>query len=100
MVVIFDLPWLFGIDQSQVETLPQSVQAIIYEQPDPILLKCTGVPHIYLLEDGQKRWIDTIATFEDRGYVWRDVSLIQCDDLNAIPDGAPIPEDAGAPPQP
>ena len=100
MVVIFALPWLFGIDQSQVETLPQSVQAIIYEQPDPILLKCTGVPHIYLLEDGQKRWIDTIATFEDRGYVWRDVSLIQCDDLNAIPDGAPIPEDAGSPPQP
>lgn len=100
MAVIFVLPWLFGIDQAQVETLPQSVRAIIYEQPAPILLKCTGVPHIYLLEDGQKRWIDTIATFEERGYVWRDVSLIQCDDLDAIPDGVPIPEDAGAPPGP
>lgn len=100
LVVLLALPWLFGIDQAQVENLPRRVQTIIYEQPDPILLKCNGSPHIYLLEDGQKRWIDTIATFENRGYVWRDVSIILCDDLNAIPDGVPIPEDAGPPPQP
>ena len=35
-----------------------------------------------------------------RGYVWRDVHHIPCDDLRSIPDGVPIPLDAGPPPQP
>lgn len=100
LAVIVALPWLFGIDQTNIESLPPSVQAIIYEQSAPILLKCFDSPHIYLLEDGTKRWIDTITTFTDRGYVWRDVSFIPCDDLRAIPDGVPIPKSAGPPPQP
>lgn len=100
LAVILVLPWLFQIDQTKIESLPQTIQAIIYEQPDPILLKCTGSPHIYLLDDGEKRWIDTIATFTDRGYVWRDVSFVRCDDLRVIPNGEPIPADAGPPPQP
>lgn len=100
LVVTLALPWLFGIDQGGVEELPESVQRIIYEKPDPVLLKCSGSPHIYLLEAGEKRWIDTIATFESRGYVWRDVHFIPCDDLRDIPDGQPIPADAGPPPQP
>lgn len=100
VAVIITLPWLFGINQARIEGLPPSVQAIIYEQSAPILLKCLDSPHIYLLEDGTKRWINTIATFTERGYVWRDVSFIPCDDLRAIPDGVPIPESAGPPPQP
>jgi hypothetical protein len=100
LVVILALPWLFGIDQMGIEELPPRVQEIIYEQADPILLKCTSSPHIYLLENGQKRWIDTIETFEERGYVWRDVTIISCENLRAIPDGVPIPTDAGPPPQP
>jgi hypothetical protein len=56
--------------------------------------KCLGSDPIYLLEDGQKCWIDTIETFEARGYVWGDVQFVSCEDLNAIPDGAPIPADA------
>lgn len=70
------------------------------DQPDPILLKCTSSPHIYLLEKGQKRWINTIEIFEDRGYVWRDVLFITCAELRSIPEGVPIPADAGPPPQP
>jgi len=99
-VVILAVPWLFGIDNERLEALPPAVQDLVYEQPAPILLKCAQSPHIYLLEDGEKRWIDTIDTFTDRGYVWRDVRFIRCEDLRAIPDGAPIPEDAGPPPQP
>ena len=98
LVVIVALPWLFGINQAQVESLPPTVQDIIYNQPDPILLKCNSSPHIYLLADGEKRWIDTIETFEDRGYLWRDVALVPCADLRAIPGGASIPEGAGPPP--
>ncbi len=44
LVVILALPWLFGINQAQVESLPPTVQNIIYEQPDPILLKCNSRP--------------------------------------------------------
>jgi len=100
LVTILAIPWLFGINQQVVEGLPLTVQEIIYDHPHPILLKCTGSPHIYLLERGEKRWIDTIETFNDRGYTWRDVRFVPCSDLRAIPDGVPIPADAGPPPQP
>jgi hypothetical protein len=100
LAMILTIPWLFGIDQGEVEALPRSVQRTIYEEPSPILLKCAGRPHIYLLQNGEKRWIDNIETFDDRGYVWRDVHTIPCDDLRAVPDGVPIPADAGPPPQP
>jgi hypothetical protein len=100
VAVILAIPWLFGIDQGTIEGLPTAVQKIIYEEPDPILLKCTSSPHIYLLEEGKKRWVDSIETFSDRGYVWRDVYFIRCDDLRSIPDGVPIPANAGPAPQP
>ena len=99
-LMILALPWLFGINQGEIDSLPPKVQDIVYEYASPILLKCAGSPHIYLLEQGEKRWIDTIATFEDRGYIWRDVHFVSCDDLRGIPDGTPIPADAGPPPQP
>jgi hypothetical protein len=100
LAMILAIPWLFGIDQGVVEDLPLTVQEVIYDDPGPILLRCTGSPHIYLLERGEKRWIDTIETFNERGYLWRDVRSITCDDLRSIPDGAPIPANAGPPPQP
>ena len=100
VAMILVLPWLFGINQGVVEELPTAVQQIIYEDPAPILLKCSGSPHIYLLRKGEKRWIDTIDTFEDRGYVWRDVHTVACVDLRSIPDGQSIPANAGPPPQP
>lgn len=100
VVMIFALPWLFGINQGELDSLPPRVQDIVYEYASPILLKCSASPHIYLLDQGEKRWVETIATFEERGYVWRDVHFISCDDLRSIPDGTPIPTDAGPPPQP
>jgi hypothetical protein len=100
LIVILALPWLFGIDQGAVENLPVSVQRAIYEYPDPVLLKCYNSPHIYLLENGQKRWINTIETFNERGYLWRDVRFVSCPDLRAVPDGTSIPPDSGPPPQP
>jgi len=100
LAVILVVPWLFGIDQGALDALPPAVRAVVYESPDPILLKCVGSPHIYLLDDGEKRWIDTIATFTERGYVWGDVRFVPCDELRSLPDGEPIPADAGPPPQP
>jgi hypothetical protein len=100
VVVILALPWLFGADREALESLPMSVQEIIYDKPNPILLKCEASPHIYLIEQGEKRWVDSIETFSERGYVWRDVYFVSCADLRSIPDGVPIPADAGPPPQP
>jgi hypothetical protein len=73
-----------------------------FEQGRPIhvLLKCDESPHIYRLENGQKRWIKDITIFEAEGHVWEDVRFVSCDYLREIPDGLPIPEDAGPPPQP
>ncbi len=100
LVVIFIVPWLFGFNRSQIETLPPTVQSVVYQYPDPILLKCRGSDPIYLLDGAEKRWIDTIATFNDRGYVWRDVHFVTCDELRRIPDGETIPPNAGPPPVP
>jgi hypothetical protein len=100
LAMILALPWFFGIDQGVIDDLPPAVQEIIYEDAEPILLKCTRSPHIYLLEEGEKRWVDSIETFNDRGYSWKDVHSITCQDLRSIPDGMPIPANAGPPPQP
>jgi hypothetical protein len=65
-----------------------------------VLLKCRTSPHIYALENGRKRWIKDIPTFEAEGYVWEDVKMVECGYLRRLPDGPSIPEDAGPPPQP
>jgi len=69
-------------------------------QPVHVLLKCDGSPHIYRIEREQKRWIRDIPTFEAEGHIWEDVQFVSCQYLRGIPDGPPIPEDAGPPPQP
>ncbi|MBK8901456.1 MAG: hypothetical protein IPM53_09760 [Anaerolineaceae bacterium] len=69
-------------------------------RPLYILLKCQTSPHIYALEDGQKRWIKDIATFEAQGFVWEDVKFVSCGELRRLPTGTPIPPDAGPSPEP
>jgi hypothetical protein len=69
-------------------------------RPYHVLLKCRTSPHIYRLENDQKRWIRDIDAFLAEGHVWEDVRIVSCETLRAIPDGPPIPEDAGPPPQP
>ncbi|MCS6844536.1 MAG: hypothetical protein NZ528_09520 [Caldilineales bacterium] len=100
-LTLVGLPWVFrGSPTAVPATLPVSVRRLVYELPEPILLMCYGSPHIYALEDGQKRWIRDIPTFEAQGFRWNDVHFLACDDLRAVPDGPPIPPDAGLPPQP
>jgi hypothetical protein len=69
-------------------------------RPLHVLLKCDASPHIYRLENDRKRWIKDIPTFEAEGHVWEDVRFVSCSYLRNLPDGLPIPPDAGAPPQP
>ena len=68
--------------------------------PLHVLLKCHKSPHIYRLEEGVKRWIRDIETFEAEGHVWEDVRFVLCNDLRSLPDGETIPPGSGPPPQP
>ena len=69
-------------------------------RPIYVLLKCEQSPHIYALEDGQKRWIQDILTFEAEGFIWEDVKFVSCDQLRNMPNGLPFPPDAGPVPEP
>jgi len=69
-------------------------------RPIYVLLKCQQSPHIYALENGQKRWIQDIPTFEAAGFVWEDIKFVTCGELRQLPTGSPIPPDAGPSPEP
>ena len=90
-----------GLDWGDVRLVSDDFLAT-FEQGRPIhiLLKCADSPHIYRMENEEKRWIKDIPTFEAEGHVWDDVRLVPCEYLRMIPDGPPIPPDAGPPPQP
>jgi hypothetical protein len=91
----------FGYQWNQVHIVDDSfLEEFEKGRPVHVLLKCQGSPHIYALENGKKRWIKNIPAFEAAGYVWDDVKFVACDYLRRLPDGTPIPEDAGPPPQP
>ena len=101
LLMLLILPWWFGRPPSgDFAHLPPNVQRAIYGRDYPILLKCYGSPHVYLLERGKKRWVKDIPTFEAQGFHWEDVREVPCEDLQQIPDGVPIPPDAGPPPIP
>ena len=68
-------------------------------RPIHVLLKCPDSPHVYRLENQEKRWVKDIDTFVAEGHVWDDVRFVGCDYLRQIPDGPSIPPDAGPPPQ-
>lgn len=69
-------------------------------RPIHVLLKCDASPHIYRLENQEKRWIKDIDTFVAEGHVWEDVRFVSCPYLRDLPTGPPIPEDAGPSPEP
>ena len=69
-------------------------------RPIHVLLKCGSSPHIYRLENDQKRWIKDIDTFVAEGHAWEDVRFASCQYLRDLPTGPSIPEDAGPAPEP
>lgn len=90
-----------GLTWDQVHVVEDSfLERFERGRPIHVLLKCFDSEHIYRLENGKKRWIKDIATFESEGHVWADVKMVDCAYLRSLPDGLPIPEDAGSPPSP
>lgn len=57
-----------------------------------VLVKCTDLPEIYLLEGQEKRWVREVGALESLGYdVNRDLRWISCARLRNLFDGLPIP---------
>ena len=81
------------VEDDFLESFPEGL-------PIHLLYKCTTSPHVYAIENGEKRWIKDIETFSASGYVWEDIRFVGCSFLRDMPDGVPIPPDAGEPPQP
>lgn len=69
----------------------------IYELLQDQLMQCPGSPYVYALENGRKRWVKNPPSNPAKR--WDQIENVACDYLRLLPDGAPIPEDAG-PPQP
>jgi len=91
----------YGFDWEQVNQVDDNFLNRFPDGPAlSILYKCEGVPHVYAIENGVKRWIKDIPTFEAQGYVWDNVQMVPCRTLRNIPSGPPIPPDAGEPPEP
>ena len=73
-----------------------------FEPGPPIrrLVKCHNNSLIYALESGQKRWVENPPPEDKANKPWDKVYRVTCNYLNSLPDGLPIPKDAGAPPHP
>lgn len=68
-------------------------------QPVRRLVKCPNNSAIFALENGQKRWVKDPPP-ANAAKRWDRAVVISCVALYRLPDGLPIPTDAGLPPQP
>jgi hypothetical protein len=90
----------YGYHWQQVhEVDDEFLQQFEEGRPIYLLIKCPTSPHVYLLEDGVKHWIKDIATFQAEGYLWEDVQLMDCAEMERLVNGRSIPQDAGWPPR-
>lgn len=61
--------------------------------PDGTLVKTSGNEKVYLIENGQKKWIVDSATFVSRGYKWSDILIISETELKIYSEGVNIKMD-------
>jgi hypothetical protein len=121
LLIVVNIPVTrYGVSLARI--MPETGSLIIR---DGLVLKGSG-PEIYVLQDDKLRWISSldafehmglswkdvhivedefletkdIDTFTSEGHVWDDVRFVSCQYLRELPDGPPIPEDAGPPPEP
>ena len=57
---------------------------------DGLLIKLPDDPKIYLIENGERRWITAEDVFNERGYDWNDNITVTPAILALIPEGDPI----------
>lgn len=57
---------------------------------DSLLIQKQGDPKVYLIENGQRRWITSPEVFNQQGYDWQDIIEVTQPILDLIPEGPPI----------
>jgi hypothetical protein len=91
----------FGYQWQNVhDVAPEFLAEYEIGRPISLLAKCQNSPHVYQLENGFKRWIVDIPTFEAQGFQWSDVRIMNCYDLRGMPMGETIPPGRGPAPEP
>jgi len=58
--------------------------------PESKLIKATGDPSVYVLENGRKRALSSETIFTSRGYRWSDVVDVNAEHLDYYPTGLPL----------
>lgn len=86
-----------GLDWNMVQTIPDSIWREIpagraYPSRTNGTLLQGSSPAVYVMDNCQRRWIPDAATFDADGYKWSDIQHIADADLQAIPQGAPLPK--------
>jgi hypothetical protein len=62
----------------------------IWDLPEGSLRKEDSKPHVYLIENGTKRWVTSPQVLEALGKTWADVRVIPDGALNSIPSGPDV----------
>jgi hypothetical protein len=73
-----------------ISTSPPFASLRIWDLPDGALRKEDSKPKVYLIEQGQKRWVTSPAVLSRLGRSWADVRTVPDGALQAIPDGPDI----------
>ncbi len=70
------------INSEEIAALPES-EPVKY--PNGSLLKPIGGNEVYVIEKGNRRWIETGAEFNKKGYNWKNVVAIEPNELAHYP---------------
>ncbi|MBU1010505.1 MAG: M23 family metallopeptidase [Bacteroidetes bacterium] len=64
---------------------------------DDLLIKLINDPKVYLIENGQRRWITSEEAFNNLGLDWKDIITVSQNIINLFPEGDTIPTPQNAP---
>src|SRR3989344_538720 len=56
--------------------------------PSVTLLRATGDPKVYVIENGKKKWIKTAEEFNQKGYNWSQIQNVSASEIAQYPDVA------------
>jgi hypothetical protein len=57
---------------------------------DGVILQASGRSEVYIMSNGQKRYVMSPAVFEGLGYKWNNIMGVSADGLDSVPTGDPI----------
>ena len=79
----------YGFKWSNIKTVKKDV---LDPMPEAVLIRQYNQPEVYLLENNQKRWIVGPKIFEESGFSWLAIHLINQTELDKYQTGDPITE--------